>query len=110
MPTKAEVYASIEEERSYQDMVWGTVEQHSHTLPEWLIIMRRKIEDAEDAWYNNRVTDNAMGEVIQAVATGVACLEQHGISKRLPLGGWVPVRSEDQQPDQGLRDGRQEGA
>lgn len=64
-------------ERRYQDKKHGTIERHSHAIAEWTLIMRDKLAQAEAAWMKDG-DDAALQQVFEAVATGFACLEQHG--------------------------------
>jgi hypothetical protein len=40
--------------------------------------MERELQEAKDAWATNTNNAQALLEVLQVVAVGVACLEQHG--------------------------------
>jgi len=99
MATKGEVFAALVEERQYQDLKHGGLEAHPHTLVEWITIMQRKLRDAEDGWCEGRGDNATLSDVIKATATGVACLEQHGLVKRMPGGGWVIIQSSDKESD-----------
>lgn len=50
---------------------------HQHTIPEWLIIMRRQLQKAEDAWYAGD-EGRAFDRVAHVAACGLAALEQTG--------------------------------
>lgn len=75
------IAAAIRRERAYQDKKWGTLSQHPHTVLEWIRIMTRELEEAEEAWHKKGV-DEAMKELLQAVTVGVAAMEQHGVTER----------------------------
>jgi hypothetical protein len=45
MSTLEEVFEKIRAEREYQDNKWGTIEEHPHDLPGYLLIMRKEKED-----------------------------------------------------------------
>lgn len=76
------VFAAIGRERDYQDAKWGTPAEHPHDVGGWLTIMRRELREAEDAWCSRRGNAGALEEILQVVAVGVACLQQHGIVER----------------------------
>lgn len=72
------VYEAIEKERRYQDKKWGTIEENPHSLERWLAIMQGELSEAIDAFYDE-TREDVLAEIIQVVAVGHACLEQHGI-------------------------------
>ena len=76
---------AIRRERAYQDMKWGTIEQHPHDVGAWLTIIRKELREAEDGWCSAHGDENALREVLQIAAVCVACLEQHGVVEREPL-------------------------
>lgn len=83
MPTsREEIYEAVDRERSYQDRKWGTfAEGRSHALPAWMLIMRKELEEAENAWMKS-TDDDVRRELLQVVAVGVAALEEHGVTER----------------------------
>ena len=81
MANKQEVFQAICKERDYQDEKWGPVPEHAHDIPSWLLIMRKKIEDAENAWMKIS-EEEAMRHLLQTTAVGFAAMEQLGISER----------------------------
>ena len=80
-PSYLDIIGAVTEERDYQDNKWGTLEEHPHSIPEWIIIIEEKMAEAKKSWLkcNNK---EALKEMLQVVAVGVACIEQHGIVKR----------------------------
>lgn len=76
------IYHAIDRERDYQDKKWGDVKEHPHEVASWLLIMKKELQEAEDAWMKTG-DDEAIREVVQVIATGVACLEQHGVQERI---------------------------
>lgn len=82
MSTQAQIAAAIEREREYQDWKWGTIAEHGHEVGAWLTIMRKELREAEDAWSSEHSDAGALEEVLQVIAVGVACMEQHGIFER----------------------------
>ena len=79
--TRDDVCSAVRDERSYQDAKWGTVEEHPHDLGSWVLIMEGELQEAKDAFLNCQ-PDEMLKEILQVVAVGVACLEQHGIVSR----------------------------
>jgi hypothetical protein len=76
---KDNVLSAIEGERVYQEQKWPG---HKHTVAEWLLIMEKLMTDARKAWVTGHGDNQALHEVRQVVATGVACLEQCGAPSR----------------------------
>lgn len=79
MITGKDIYHAVNIERGYQDRKWGTIEEHPHTIFEWIGIMRKELQEAEDAFFQRPANKLMLQEVLQVVATGFACIEQHGI-------------------------------
>lgn len=75
------VVEGIREERAYQDKKWGDLDHKVHGITAWMLIMRKELIEAEDEWMK-KGNDEALLEILQVVATGVACLEQHGVVLR----------------------------
>ncbi len=80
--SQADIYAAITRERAYQDDKWGTPFEHPHDVPGWLLIMRGELEEAEQGWLKGNGDKDALRELLQVIAVGVACLEQHGVVER----------------------------
>ena len=77
-----QVFYAIENERKYQDSKWGSLEERGHEVGSWLTIMRVCLAKAELAYTTQNGDTAAIDEIRQVIATGVACLEQHGIVYR----------------------------
>lgn len=72
-------------ERTYQDRKWPG---HQHTPAEWILILRKLVNDAEREWVTGHGDNSALHEVRQIAATALACLEQCGCPPRgEPLKG-----------------------
>lgn len=54
-----------------------------HSVGGWLVVLRRELREAEDAWACNDGDADALNEIAQVAAVAVACLRQHG--QPLPL-------------------------
>jgi hypothetical protein len=81
---RATIYDVIDGERDHQDAKWGTIQQHPHEVGGWLLIMEKLLDDARRAWASSRGDGPALEEVRKVVAVGVACMEQHGVTPRVP--------------------------
>jgi hypothetical protein len=76
----SEVMIEIAAERFYQDQKHGNLENSGHTIGEWIIIMEAELAEAKHALIKGgEGRDSVLHEILQTVATGVACLEQHGL-------------------------------
>ncbi len=82
-----EIFAAIQNERKYQDKKWGHVRKD---LPAWLLVMEAELAEAKEAWVKNKgpADMEALQEVLQVVACGVACLEDCGLWER-PAGSFM---------------------
>jgi hypothetical protein len=69
-------------EREYQDAKWGTIEDHPHTVGEWLLIVERELHEAKEAWVRKGGDKEALRELLQVASTCFACMEQHGVVER----------------------------
>ncbi|MBF6650037.1 MULTISPECIES: hypothetical protein [unclassified Methylobacter] len=82
MSSQEQVFKAIQDERSFQDQKWGSIDEHPHEVGSWLTIMRQLLNDAERAYMGQRGDIGALDEIRKVVATGVACMEQHGAVPR----------------------------
>jgi len=73
---KIGICSLIDNERKKQDRIHGKIEDHPHSVAEWMLIMRKELQEAENAWIKRGEVSSIM-EIIQVIAVGVACLEQH---------------------------------
>ncbi len=76
------VYLAIDSEREFQDRKWGTISQHPHEVGGWITLMRKLLNDAEQAWSSSSGDHRALQEIRKVVAVGVACCEQHSVTTR----------------------------
>lgn len=77
--TRQEVFDMLNKEREYQEAKWGTIEERPHSIPGYLLIMRKELEEAESGWMKNAPgRDSALQEILQVAAVAIAALEQHG--------------------------------
>lgn len=74
------VLTAVMDERDYQDFKHGSIDVAPHTLGEWILIMESELNEAKEALIKGGTGRNAVkAEIIQVLATGFACLEQHGL-------------------------------
>lgn len=73
-----EVFQAIRRERAYQEAKWDPLEDHSYDVFQWFVIMTDEAEEmlAADS------KEEELRELLQMIAVGVACLEQHGVYER----------------------------
>jgi hypothetical protein len=57
------VYAAIDSERDFQDRKWGTIAKHPHEVGGWVILMRKLLNDAEQAWSSSAGDYQALNEI-----------------------------------------------
>lgn len=77
-----DIMHAVEDERHYQDRKWGTIDEHPHTVGEWLLIAESELQEAKAAWCKGRGDEGALLELLQVISVGVACLQQHGVITR----------------------------
>lgn len=77
-PKFQDVIDELKRERDYQDNKRGTVDENPHEVGQWLKIIRKKLDAAEEA-YAACFTHSARAEIVQVAAVAVACLEEHGV-------------------------------
>lgn len=80
--TQLEIIAAIVRERDHQTRKHGSIEEHPHTVGEWLLIMEAELAEAKQAWCKGSGDEGALREMLQVVATGFAAMEQHGVAER----------------------------
>lgn len=77
-----DVVVLADEERQYQDRKHGKIEQHGHTVGGWILLMESELAEAKLALIKGGTgRDSVMHEILQIVATGMAAIEQHGMSE-----------------------------
>jgi NTP pyrophosphatase (non-canonical NTP hydrolase) len=82
MNQRQAIFKAVERERSYQDLKWGTIHQHPHDVAGYLLIMQGELDEAIRGWQKGKGDADALREVLQVIAVGFACLEQHGVIER----------------------------
>lgn len=75
-----QIHCAIAHERVYQDNKWGTIEEHGHSLAEWVLIAEAELNEAKTAVIKGGKGRNSLrSEIIQTIAVLQAALEQHGV-------------------------------
>lgn len=76
--TNEQVLEAILKERQHQKDKWNDQPQ---SLPGFMLVMRKELEEAEDGWMKNKEGKHAvMNELVQVVATGWAALQRYGVT------------------------------
>lgn len=78
--TLEEVMKSIKEERDYQDKKWDSLDEREQSIPGYMLVLRKELEEAEIGWCKNIPgKHSSLAEMCQIAAVAIACLQQHGI-------------------------------
>jgi hypothetical protein len=74
------VHDAVAAEREFQDSKWGSIDEHGHTLGDWLHIAEAELAEAKLALIKGGKGRNSIrSEMIQTMAVLHAALEQHGV-------------------------------
>lgn len=79
------IFAAIVHEREYQTRKWGRIAEHPHEVAGYIALMQSELAEAHQAWCKGRFGVDDLREVLQVIAVGVACLEQHGVRERAEI-------------------------
>lgn len=72
-----EIMNAVHRERDHQRLMG---KPQDHAVRDWLRIMRKEMVEAEEGLrLSSTGRQHPLYEVLQVVALGVACLEQHGL-------------------------------
>lgn len=75
--SRQEVFDAISIERDHQDRKWGVNREHG--LADFLLIMKKELDEAIDGWMKNREGRNSpLNEICQVAAVAVAAMERYG--------------------------------
>lgn len=77
----SEIWSAIRTERAYQDRKYGCPQARGLLIMEYLHIAQGELNEAMCSMVDGD-KDNALLELLQVVAVGVACLEYHGVVER----------------------------
>ncbi len=80
--TQPEVFRILHDERTYQDVKWGTEEHRNHTPGDYIVFMQSYLTDAIRRASTEAGWDGALEELRKVVALGVACFECNGVPER----------------------------
>lgn len=80
-PIEQVIQAVVRERAAYQDVKWGNLDAHDHTIMEWTWLMKDQLAGAKLAC---TMGDGRLArlKLLQAITVGVAALEQHGVVER----------------------------
>lgn len=76
------IFFAIAQERLYQNNKYGTPDDRSLSVGDYLTILDVELTEAKQAFARNQDTDAALLEILQVAAVAVACLERHGVVER----------------------------
>ena len=76
----SKITKAIRRERDYQEEKWGWLKKRS--VQGWLLVMESELNEAKEAWVSTGLDKPALREILQVIAVGVACLEEHGVVER----------------------------
>ena len=73
------VFTEVKREITYQNLKWG--EGKAQSLPGYMLIMRKELEEAEGAWMKNETDSrqSPLEEILQVVTVGMRCLAEYGV-------------------------------
>jgi hypothetical protein len=75
--TNNQVFQAIEKEMSRQDAIFG--EDKPQSLPGFLLIARKELNEAEEGWLKNKTDAHApLNELVQVAAVIVQALKRYG--------------------------------
>lgn len=77
MISQKEAVAAVLQIRQIQDVKHGT--EHTHTVPEWILIIDRQLQKAKEEWYavGPRPADRALERLAHIAACGICALEEN---------------------------------
>ena len=79
--SREEVFKLISEERDYQNDKWHITEQSEYSISEWLTMIRKYLNDAENGVFNEEPA-SAMEAIRKVTALGNAAIENIGCKSR----------------------------
>jgi len=75
------IFKEIALERDWQDKKHGSLEERCPGIMDWVEILEQELLEVK--WAESR--EEKLEELLQVIAVGVACLEQHGVMRRKEL-------------------------
>lgn len=79
---KKQIIDAIDRERDHQDRKWGELSERPMSVGHWLLVMEAELDEAKEGFVKTGMDSPALRELLQVVAVGIACLEQHGVVER----------------------------
>ena len=77
--TMDRVFRAVQREIAWRKAKWGN---HGFEVGSWILLMQKELEEARDGWCASTDDIHALREILQVIALGVSCLEQHGVIER----------------------------
>lgn len=75
------IFEAIERERDWQDRKRGPLQDRGMSIGDWMLVMEAELNEAKQGFVRGEPFQ-ALEEVLQVVAVGVACLEYWGVVER----------------------------
>lgn len=76
------VFSAIKEEREYQDIRWGTLEENPHEIAAYVLFIEQYVSVARTLLTKGNNDSQVLDAVRKIAALGVACMEEHGVVRR----------------------------
>ena len=75
------VVAAVQEERTYQDELHGSIQDAPHEMGTWILLIEAELNEAKLALIKGGEGRNALrAELVQVAALCIAALEKHGLA------------------------------
>lgn len=78
---KEEIYKTIDEERDYQDKIWGNNHDKNHSVGDFTLYMKYYLDQVIKEYTCGEIK-SSLDDMRKLVALGIACFEIHGVPKR----------------------------
>ena len=79
MNTPQVVLEAVQREQAYATNKWGA---KARSLLAWVLIMEKEIQEAKLAYTDLEDEGEIQQEILQAIASGFSCLQEHGVVER----------------------------
>ena len=88
MPSRNEVYAAVDSEREYQELVVEpSLSQEEnfdqHSVPAELVLMKVYVDKAMNTWASKPGSETSLDFVRKIAGIAVRCMENHGAPPRM---------------------------
>lgn len=79
---RQEVYRIIDNERDYQDGIWGPQHDKHHEVESYVLYMEDYLNKARHELSHKSGVYSGLDMLRKVVALGIACFESHGVPER----------------------------